>query len=298
MAQEDHVVLRVRIGLLVERLDQLIEEVMLVSRAHEQDAVGAFVGEKSRARAEAERRTAGDRGGRTQHRVELVDHVGRHRILERVALRHDEIELRAVNLGDEGLNLLQVRDRIRDEEGVVAAEVDRRSGQRRIEARDDLRDEFLGVGVLEREDLRRDPPARRQGEGGTRDKRWRFGFRDEVRDDFQELVALLDDGDAVEVEQRLDGEQGFIAGDRGGQSKRVSAGGKGLRAEDGFTGPALHQVEHLGDGLIAEDDWADQVRAAQAREGDGGRHGGDRRGGGRSSWSGLGEAQGGRHGGS
>jgi hypothetical protein len=110
VTQEDHVVLRVRVGHLIERLDQLIEEVMLVGRAHEQDAVGAFVGEESRARAEAERCATGSDLRGAEHCGQLIDQVRRHRVLQRVALGHDEIELRAVELGDEGLDLLEVRD--------------------------------------------------------------------------------------------------------------------------------------------------------------------------------------------
>ena len=199
VAKEDHVRLRVRVGLLVEGLDQVIEERVLVGRAHEQDAVGALVGEEGRARAEAERRAAGDRGGRTQHRVELVDHVGRHRVLEHVALRDHEIELRLVDLHGERLDLLEVGDRVGDEQGVVAAEVDGRRGQGGVEARGDLGDELLGVGVLEREDLGGDAAAGGQREHGAGDELRRLGLGDEVGDDLEELVALLDHGDAVEV---------------------------------------------------------------------------------------------------
>ncbi len=161
MAQEDHVGLRVRVGFLVERLDQLIKEIVLVGRAHEQDAVGALVGEESRARAEAERRAAGGNRLSAEHRRELVDQVGGHRVFERVALGHDEVELGAVELNDEVLYLLEVRDRVSDQEGVVPAEVNGRRGEGRVEARDDLRDELLGVGVLEGVDLGGDAAAGR-----------------------------------------------------------------------------------------------------------------------------------------
>ena len=301
VAQEDHVGLRVRVGFLVERLDQLIKEIMLVGRAHEEHAVSALVGEEGRARAEAERRAAGGNRLGAQHRRELVDQVGGHRVFERVALGHDEVELGAVEFGDQFLDLLEVRDRVGDQEGVVTAEVDGRRSEGRVEARDDLRDELLGIGVLERVDLRGDTAAGRQRESRAREQRRRLGLRDEVRDDLQELVTLLDDGDAVEVEERLDREQRFIAGDRSRQRKRVDAGREGLRAEDGFARPALHQVEDLGDGLVAQDDRTDLVGATETRERDGGddasdrgRGGGGRRG---RCRSGLREAHGRRQGG-
>ena len=274
VAEEDDVRLRVRIGFLVEGVDQLVEEVMLVGRAHEQHAVGAFVGEEGRARAEAEGRAAGDRGGRAEHRRQLGDHVGRHRVLELVALGDDQVELRTVDLHRQRLDLLEVGDRVGDQQGVVAAEVDGRRSQRGVEARGDLGDELLGVGVLEREDLGGDAAAGRQRQHGAGDELRRFGLRDEVGDDLEELVALLDHGDAVEVEQGLEGEEGFVAGDRSRQRQRVDAGREGLRAEDRFAGPALHQVEHLGDVFIAEDDRTDLVGAVQARERD---RGGDTR---------------------
>ncbi|OBQ37923.1 MAG: hypothetical protein AN484_24640 [Aphanizomenon flos-aquae WA102] len=217
VAEEDHVRLRVRVGLLVEGLDQAVEERVLVGRAHEQDAVGALVGEEGRARAEAEGRAAGDRGGRTQHRVELVDHVGRHRVLEHVALRDHQVELRLVDLHGERLDLLEVGDRVGDQQGVVTTEVDGRRGQRGVEARGDLSDELLGVGVLEREDLGGDAAAGRQRKDGARDELRRLGLGDEIGDDLEELISLLDHGDAVEVEQGLEGEERFVAGDRSRQ---------------------------------------------------------------------------------
>ena len=153
--------------------------------------------------------------------------------------------------------------------------------------------------MLERVDLGRDAAAGREGERRGSDERGRFGLRDEVGDDLEELVALLDDGDAVEVEERLDGEEGFIARDRSREREGIDAGGKGLWAEDRLTRPALHQVEDLGDGLIAQDDRADLVRAAETREGHGGGDAGDRCGGWRGGRrrSGLRKAQGRRHGG-
>ena len=269
---------------------------MLVGGAHEQHAVGALVGEEGRARAEAEGCAAGGDLRGAEHRGQLRDHIGGHRVLERVALGHDEVELRLVELLDELFDLLEIRDRIRNQERIVAAEEDGRRGKGRIQTRGDLGDELLRIGVLERVDLRGDTAAGGQRERRPSDERRGFGLRDEIRDDLQEFVALLDDGDAVEVEQRLDGEERFVAGDRGRQRERVDAGGESLRAEDGLACPALHQVEHLGDGLIAQDDRTDLVGSAETRERDRGGDAGDRRrgGGGRSGGSrgGLREAQG------
>jgi hypothetical protein len=78
-----------------------------------------------------------------------------------------------------------------------------------------------------------------------------------------------------------------------------------LGAKDGLARPALHQVEDLGDGLIAQDDRPNLIGAAEAWKRDRCGDGSDRRersrGGGRSrrrhSRGSLGEAQGRGHGG-
>ncbi|MFM2383340.1 MAG: hypothetical protein RL515_1327 [Verrucomicrobiota bacterium] len=99
-----------------------------------------------------------------------------------------------------------------------------------------------------------------------------------------EAIWATSSCDAVEVEQGLEGEEGFVAGDRSRERERVDAGREGLRTEDGLAGPALHQVEDLSDRLIAEDDRTDLVGTIEAGErdrGDGARdHHGRSRGGG------------------
>ena len=65
MTEEDHVGLRIRVRSRVEGFNQLIEERVLIGRAHDDDAVSALVGGEARTGRKAERRRAIG-GGRTE----------------------------------------------------------------------------------------------------------------------------------------------------------------------------------------------------------------------------------------
>ena len=266
MAEEDHIGLRVGIGRRVEGFDQLIKEGVLVGRAHDDDAVGAFVGGEAGARRKAERGGA-VRGGRAEEGRQLIDHVGGQGVLQVVHLGRDDIELRAVELRQERLDLLQVHDRVGDQNGVVPTEEDGRRAERAVEHPLDLGHDLLTVGVLQEENLGSHATAGRERQRALGEQRRRFRLGDIVRDDLKELVTLLNDGDAVQGEQRFDGEQRIVPRGGGGQREGVEAGGEGLRAKDRLAGPALEQFEHLADGLIAEHHGADLIGAAQGGHG-------------------------------
>ena len=298
VAEEDHIGLRIGIRSRVEGFDQLIEERVLIGGAHDDDAVGALVGGEAGARRKAEGRGAIG-GRRPQEGRQLVHHIGGHGVLQVIQLGRNDIELRAIELGEHGLNLLQVHDRVGDQNRVIPTEEDWRRAERAVKHPLDLQDNLLAVGVLEQEDFGSHAAARGQGKRALAEQRRGLCLGDVVRDDLKELITLLDDGDAVQGEQRLDGQECVVA--RGGGWKRegVEAGGERLRTEDRLTGPALEQFEHLADGLIAEDHGADLIGTAQAGHGrrrDGADDHGRRRGGShrRGSWCRrLGKADGG-----
>ena len=122
-------------------------------------------------------------------------------------------------------NFLEISNRVGNEQGVIAREVDWRRSERAIQHAGDLEDHFLPAGVFEREDLGSDAATGRHFECALHEQRRRLRLGDEVRDDLEEFIALLDDRDAVKVKQGLDREEGIVARNRGGQRKRVDVCG-------------------------------------------------------------------------
>ena len=74
-------------------------------------------------------------------------------MLQVVHLGCDDIELRAVELRQERLNLLQVHDRVGDQNRVVSTEEDRRRAEGAVQHALNLGHDLLAVGVLEQENF-------------------------------------------------------------------------------------------------------------------------------------------------
>ena len=121
-------------------------------------------------------------------------------MLQVIQLGRNDIELRAIELGEHGLNLLQVHDRVGDQNRVIPTEEDRRRAEGAVKHPLDLHNDLLAVGVLKQEDFRSHAAARGQGKRALAEQRRGLRLRDTVRDDLKELIALLDDGDAVQGE--------------------------------------------------------------------------------------------------